>query len=152
LVKKEMQMPAEIIIEGRDGRRRRARKGEMLKDGERFLMPMAFMDAQAREVRDALAEKYGGGFSPTFADGTPDHTSPHRPGYRFADTGDAARLVAEQAYRERCQDLHYTSRRDQQDGIRDERHATPTLDELRQAADAAYREKCERSRNAWRNR
>ena len=57
---KETVMP-ELEIIGRDGRRRRARKGETLADSQRFTMPMALMDAAAREVADRLADKYGGG-------------------------------------------------------------------------------------------
>jgi hypothetical protein len=116
------------------------KKKRVARDRDRISFPMTAMDAAA------------GRFHAHFSDGSPDHTSPHRPGYRFADTNDPARLAAESAYRERCQDMHYTSRRNHQDGIPDERHAARTLDELRQAADAAYREKCERLRNAWRNR
>ena len=77
-----------------------ARPGETLQDGERFNLPMRFMDAEARAVADALAQKYGR-FHTHFSDGTPDHTSPHKPGYRFADIDDAAKIAADEAYEER---------------------------------------------------
>ena len=49
-------MPEQIVeIIGRDGKRRRARKGEVLADGEKFIIPMTFQDAQ---MRDALVEKF----------------------------------------------------------------------------------------------
>jgi hypothetical protein len=71
-------MPEFIEIVDRYGRRRRARKGEVLADGERFVLPMQFMD------HDHAAS----GFYPTFSDGSLDSTSPHRPGFRFLDMGD----------------------------------------------------------------
>jgi hypothetical protein len=46
-------MPEQIVeIVDRHGPRRRAKKGEVLVDGERFTLPMQFMDAAAREVAD----------------------------------------------------------------------------------------------------
>jgi hypothetical protein len=127
---------------------------EMLKDGERFIMPMAFMDAQARDVRDVLAEKYGGGFSPTFADGTPDHTSPHKPGYRFADTDNAARLAALDAYAARSRRMEMAWQRkgaQKQDDVHDAPR-TRSLDELRAAAHQAWHDRNKRLSNAWRSR
>jgi hypothetical protein len=121
-----------------DGRKRR--KKRVARDREQFHFPMTMMDHAAF------------GFSPHFFDGTPDHTSPHRPGYRFADTHDAARLAAEQAYRERSTRLQDAWRKGRLDPVRDHASRQLTLDELRAAADAAYREKCERLRNGWRNR
>jgi hypothetical protein len=70
-----------IEVIDRHGRRRRLRPGEVPADGETVHIPMQLMDH--------------GGFRPTFADGSVDHTSPFKPGYRFADTNDAARLAAD---------------------------------------------------------
>jgi hypothetical protein len=38
------------------------------------------------------------GFRPLFADGSPDHTSPNKPGFRFADTCDASKKAADDEY------------------------------------------------------
>jgi hypothetical protein len=119
-----------------DGRLRRKRK-RVLPDGATMHVPMGF---------------YDGRFVDRFADNSPDLTSPHRPGYRFADTHDAARLAAEQAYRERSTRLQDAWRKGRLDPVRDHAPRQLTLDELRAAADAAYHEKCERLRNGWRNR
>jgi hypothetical protein len=140
-------MSEDIIIQGRDGTRRHARKGEMLQDGERFIVPVTLMDAQARAVRDALAAKYGG-FVDHFADGSVDHTSPHRPGYRFLDTNDPARVASEEAYRARSarmQDAWKTNK-----GTKVEKQET--LDQSRAAAAAAYEARNERLRNGWRRK
>jgi hypothetical protein len=78
-------------------------------------------------------------------------TSPHRPGYRFADNNDTARLAAEQAYEEQRTRLSDAWRKDQGNAAAD--HAAPRrLDELRALAEAAYADKCQRLRNGWRNR
>jgi hypothetical protein len=94
------------------------------------------------------------GFSPTFSDGTPDHTSPHRPGYRFADTSDAARLAADEAYEQRRERMHYTTnrRRQQQDANEPPPTSTRTLDALRASATAAYEARSKRMAGAWKNR
>ncbi len=65
---------AEII--DRDGKRRTARKGEVLKDGETLRVPFALMDAQQREV--ALAAR-------RLTD-----ASLHKPGFRGGATSTAA--------------------------------------------------------------
>jgi hypothetical protein len=125
-----------------DGRLRK--KKRVADDGQRYSFTMMMMDA-ARF-----------GFTPTFADGTPDHTNPHRKGYRFSDTDDPDRADAEQAYRERNRRMETAWRRkgEQQDETRDHRAAprTRTLDELRAAADQAYAQRNRRMQNAWRNR
>jgi hypothetical protein len=129
----------DIIIESRDGRRRRARKGEVLADGERAIFPY-------------IADLAAFGFRPTFSDGTPDHTNPHRPGYRFADTNDEGRLATERAYRARSQRMQDGwKRKDQQ---QDEKPVvrTQSLDELRRTAAEAYAARNARLQNAWRNR
>jgi hypothetical protein len=94
-------------------------------------------------------------FSATFADGTPDHTSPHKPGHRFLDVDDAARQQADQAYEERRERVHYATNRrhQQQDETRDQHTPAPTksLDQLRQTAETAYAERNKRLQNAWRH-
>jgi hypothetical protein len=83
-------------------------------------------------------------FHPTFSDGTPDHTSPHRPGFRFLYTGDAGRLAANDAYAEMRTRLDYRHR--QQDGVSDHGSRQRTLDELEAAASAAYEARSARMR------
>ena len=72
----------DVEIVDRHGRRRRARPGEVLADGERFALPMQFMDHAAY------------GFRSHFSDVSVDYTDPHKPGPRL-DVGDAARLAAD---------------------------------------------------------
>jgi hypothetical protein len=84
-----------------DGNVPRKKKKQVLPDGARANFKMQMMD-------------HAGDFIPIFADGTPDHTSPHRPGHRFADVNDEARLVANDAYEERRQRLHYANKRGRQ--------------------------------------
>jgi hypothetical protein len=121
-----------------DGNVPRKKKKQVLPDGARANFKMQMMD-------------HAGDFIPIFADGTPDHTSPHRPGHRFADVNDEARLVANDAYEERRQRLHYANKRGRQDGAGNH-GATPDLHRLRELADAAYEDRRQRMANAWRNR
>jgi hypothetical protein len=120
-----------------DGRMRRKKRG-MLPDGARANFAMQMMDQASY------------GFTPKFADGSVDHTNPHRPGHRFADVDDAGRLAADAAYEARRQAMHYANRRQQQDACKPE--ATHDLDRLRELADAAYEDRKVRMQNAWRNR
>jgi hypothetical protein len=140
----------EIEIVDRLGRRRRARKGETIREGETIRFPVTIMDASAREVHDALAARYE--FSPTFSDGSPDHTNPHAPGYRFLDVDDEGKLAAEQAYRERSRRMEDGWKRKGDDNTSANANAKPaaTLDEARRAADAAYEARNKRLQNAWR--
>ena len=48
-----------------------------------------------------MAFKDAAGFHTHFSDGSPDHTSPHKPGYRFLDVDDAAKIAADEAYEAR---------------------------------------------------
>jgi hypothetical protein len=117
-----------------DGRLRRKRK-RVAGDGDRISFPMTAMDHAAY------------GFNPSFADGSPDHTSPHRPGYRFADTDDAARVAAEEAYRERNQRMSSAWQRKgqpQQDDVRDATPRTRTPEEAQKSVDDAYAQKVAR--------
>jgi hypothetical protein len=103
-------------------------------------------------------------FRRQFADGSIDHTDPHRPGFRFLDTDDSNRIAANDAYEQRRQAMHYTNRRrqpekdDASETERRQRLATPAaratmgVDQARELADAAYAERSERMSNAWRNR
>jgi hypothetical protein len=118
------------------GRKRRKR---VARDRERISFPMTAMDAA-----QAL------GFSSTFSDGSRDFTSPFKPGFRFADIGDAAKIAADEAYdqrRERMANAWRTKGNATHDAAPPR---TATLDELRALADAAYQAKCERLQNAWR--
>jgi hypothetical protein len=69
-----------------NGNKRRKR---VLRPGDSFSFSMTMQDGAA------------GGFRPFFADGSPDHTSPHRPGFRFSDTNDPLRQKANEAYEDR---------------------------------------------------
>jgi hypothetical protein len=128
-----------IEIIGKDGRRRRARKGEVLADGEKFSMPVQFMDAA---VRDALRQKFGwhdhqpqGGF---------------RRGYAYTDTTPPRDVqdAAAEAYEAKRAYLQNAWRKNHQDAADDDA-LLPTRD-ARADADQAYRDKCERLQNAWR--
>jgi hypothetical protein len=126
-----------------DGNKRR--KKRVARDREQIHFPVTVMDHSA--------------FRPTFSDGSPDHTSPHRPGYRFADTGDAARLAADEAYeaRSRRMETAWQHRGEQHDAAASKNLGRPkisqaTLDELRAAADAAWEDRSKRMSNAWRQR
>jgi len=115
------------------------RKKRVAGDGDRISFSMTAMDHAAYA------------FTPTFSDGSVDHTSPHRPGHRFADVDDEARLAANDAYEERRQRLHYANKhRDLDDASN--HGATPDLDLLRELADAAYEDRRTRMANAWRDR
>jgi hypothetical protein len=83
-------------------------------------------------------------FRSNFSDGSPDHTSPHRKGYRFADCD--ARDESEAAYRERQRRLHNA------DHSQLHRDGGPTLDESRAGASEAYEERRERLQSAHRSR
>ena len=113
------------------------RKQRAAADGERFRFTMQMMDAA--------------GFRPFFADGSPDCTSPHRPGHRFADTDDAAKIAAEEAYQERSRRLQdaWRNKGEQQREDSAPQH-TRSLDEMRAAADQAYADRSVRMSNAWR--
>jgi hypothetical protein len=100
-----------------------------------------------------IADHAAYGFSPYFADGTPDYTSPHRPGYRFLDTDDAARAAADAAYaqmRSRLTDAW--RRKDERPAAAKEAPPTRTLDELHALAEKAWDERNKRMQNAWRHR
>jgi hypothetical protein len=91
-------------------------------------------------------------FRTRFSDGSPDHTSPHRPGYRFADCD--ARDAAEDAYRERSRRLHNADHARQFDPPHDAtlRFADASaLDELQGAARDAYERRRERLASKWRS-
>ena len=117
------------------------RRKRVARDREQIHFPVTVMDHSA--------------FRPTFSDGSPDHTSPHRPGYRFADTTDDARL-ADEAYEERRERMQNAWRRKGDAQADDNRDAAPprtrTLDEWRAKADQAWEDRNKRMANAWRNR
>jgi len=130
-----------VDIIDRHGRRRRARKGDILADGERFFLPMQFMDAAAREVVDHLATKYGAsGDSAIRVVDSRGLLAGHCPGFLF-DSNRALIDVAERLAKAR--------RKDRQDPVHDRGGRQPTLDELEAAATAAYEARSERMRTAW---
>lgn len=120
------------------------RKKRVARDREHIHFPVTVMDAmQARA-----------GFHPTFADGSPDFTNPHRKGFRFADVDDADRLAANEAYeqmRTRLSDA-WRNKGQQQDADLDDRTPARTLDALQQDAATAYAERNKRLQNAWRHK
>jgi hypothetical protein len=124
-----------------DGNVPRKRK-RIARDRDRISFPMTAMDHVASA------------FSPTFADGSPDHTSPHRPGFRFLDTDDPAKLAAQEAYEARRRRMENAWRHTGQ--RQDEDHTPPprtrTLDELRAAAEGAYQDRNVRLANGWRRK
>jgi hypothetical protein len=89
-------------------------------------------------------------FRSTFSDGSPDHTSPHRPGYRFADCD--VRDESERAYREKMRRLHNADHSQPHRDDEPPARGGPTLDEARDAAERAYRERSERLQSAHRER
>jgi hypothetical protein len=94
-------------------------------------------------------------FQHKFSDGSIDHTSPHRKGFRFADTDDADRLAADEAYQERSKRMATAWQRKGQQhdaGGAVTPPPTRTLDALRKDAETAYEERNKRMRNAWRQR
>jgi hypothetical protein len=95
-------------------------------------------------------------FHQKFADGTTDHTSPHRKGFRFADTDDADRLAADEAYEQMRTRLSDAWRRKHDAKAEANRDGTPvrtiTLDQLRAKAEQAYEDRNARMRNAWKQR
>jgi hypothetical protein len=137
-------MKAIVEVIDRYGRRRRLRPGEIPADGETIHIPVMLMDH--------------GGFHPYFADGSVDHTSPFKPGHRFLDVNDEARIAANDAYeqmRERMANA-WRNKGQQHDADADDRDVarprTRTLDALRAAASAAYDARSKRMAGAWKNR
>jgi hypothetical protein len=119
------------------------RKKRVARDREQISFPMTAMDQAAFA------------FNPTFSDGSPDFTSPFKPGYRFLDVNDAARLAADAAYEARSERMQ-NAWRTKGDVKADTRDAAPprtrTLDELRAASAAAYEARSKRMAGAWKNR
>lgn len=100
-----------------------------------------------------ISDQAAYGFSPSFSDGSVDHTSPHRPGYRFADVDDAGRIAAQEAYDERSKIMSEKWMQkggQQQADARDAPPRTRTLDELQKDATAAWEARNKRMQNAWR--
>jgi hypothetical protein len=128
------------------------RKKRVLPDGDRVSFSMTMMDQASY------------GFTPKFADGSPDHSNPNRPGFRFLDVDDAARIAANDAYEQRRERLHYANRyrkHEEDDQTESERRqrlakqaarATMGADQARELADAAWEDRKQRMQNAWRNR
>jgi hypothetical protein len=132
-------MTSYIEIEDKFGKRRRARPGDKLADGERMIVPSVFMDAAARETRDVLAQKYG------WRDSQPRGFVR---GYAFADTTPPRNLrdEADKAYAEKCARLQHRRVAD------DDATVTHDAASARAIADRAWLDKKARLENAWRNR
>jgi hypothetical protein len=120
---------------------------------------------------------HAAGFSHTFADGTPDHNSPFKPGFRVLDTNDSSVIAAETAYRERSRRMEDAWKRkakapdDDEDEEDDplvqrpgetesawlrrqalaRKAAQAVKGDARELADAAWEARNERLRNGWRN-
>jgi hypothetical protein len=100
---------------------------------------------------------HAGRFHSHFADGSIDHTSPHRKGFRFADTDDAARIAANDAYEARSRRMadawkHKGEPQDGEELPRGGSSRTLSLDAARAAADRAYEARSRRMADAWRHR
>jgi hypothetical protein len=126
----------EVQVIGKDGRVRPYRRGDRLADGERLFVPY-LMDHAAY------------GFRQTFADGTPDYTNPHRPGYRFADIDDANRIAAAEAYEARRTRMQNAWRRNDATDVSTQRTDAASA---RAIADRAYADRTKRMVSAYRNR
>jgi hypothetical protein len=114
------------------------KKKRVLPDGATMHVPMKF---------------YDGRFVDRFADGSPDFTSPHKPGFHFADTDDKARLAAQETYEARSRRMEDAWRTKGDARAEDGRGSQqPTLDELDRAATTAYAERSKRMSQAWRQR
>jgi hypothetical protein len=171
---------SDFEIIDRHGKRRRGRKGEILRDGERAVVAMTFMDQQ---FHDALVEKHRRDDAVRVVDaaGLP---AGFRPGYAFDSSNALADAAAEAAYRERVEQVDVKTRKrrrpdddDDEDDDRDndlrretemerrqrlarkaaqETRGTDarqmTLDELQARAETAYQERVQRISNAWRTR
>lgn len=127
-----MPMPYAEIID-RHGGKRRARPGEVLKDGERFYFKMELQDDHGG-IRDAYGLPAG-----------------HRRGFAISDISHL-RDAAARAYEERNARLQNAWRKDHQREQDGQHVAIRTLDEARAAADAAYAERSRRMSDAWRKR
>jgi hypothetical protein len=160
-----------IEIIDRHGRRRRAQKGEALKDGEKIFLSPMFMDSTMRTqmtfmdnvVRDADAEaatrrrgfRRGYGFAQNMAIVSNDAATAADAAFESKrarletsrrnvsdGTTDAAR-----AYAERSERLENAWRKD----YRDDANAAPqSTQDARAAADRAYEDRKSRLSNAWR--
>jgi hypothetical protein len=127
---------SELFEWDEDGKRPRRKR--VAQDREQIHFPMTVMDDAAFGLRE------------TFSDGSPDFTDPHRPGFRFLDTKDSAKLAADTSYWEMVARLDYRHR--QQDGDSDDGSRQRTLDELEAAAAASYAARSKRMAEAWRQR
>jgi hypothetical protein len=129
----------EVQVIGKDGRVRPYRRGDRLADGERLCVPY-LMDHAAY------------GFRQTFADGTPDYTNPHRPGYRFADIDDANRIAAAEAYEARRSRMQNAWKNASDAADNDVSAQSTDAASARARADRAYADRTIRYCNAWKNR
>src|SRR5262245_10854149 len=131
---------AEFEIIDRFGRRRKGRKGEVLKDGERTHFPLQFMDAATRDLVAAHGMLDSNGNIRTGSG-----ASGHRRGYQFADSASPQSLhdAALAAYEARRTKLHYANRFQHRDDAQS-RVATRDASQARTLADAAWEERKQR--------
>jgi hypothetical protein len=140
-----------IEIVDRFGRRRRARPGEIIADGERIHIPMTFMDAEAREVADYLDQKYGR--HSEIVDGF-GYAAGHRPSHLYDSNGqlcDAAAKARDERIA-RISSAWRTKHNDGDDGGDRRPARTLTLDQTRSFAEGAWLDKKGRISTAWKDR
>lgn len=132
-----------VEITDRFGRKRRARKGEVLADGETIHFPVTLMDEMTRVMSDAMESDR----MIRDAHGTP---AGHRPGFAFASDGARLRDAANDAYEERRQRLQDAWRQRPQECD----HTARALgaEHPQAQADHAWEDKKERLAQAWRHR
>jgi hypothetical protein len=138
----------DVEIVDRSGRRRRARKGEVLADSERFSMPMQFMDSEARSLADHLGANYGGA---RIVDGF-GVAAGHKPGFLYEGANIQLQDAAAAAYEQRSAYLRNAWRKDDREPSDDAPQRQLTLDELQARAAGAYEDRRIRMANAWRSR
>ncbi len=119
-----------VEIIDRHGRRRRARKGEVLADGERFSLPMRLWTRCcgmhfSRNIAAAMP------FASSMPPGLP---AGHRPGYLFDRNNALADSVAEAAYRERVQRLDAKARKRRRPDDDDDRYQETERERRQDAA------------------
>jgi hypothetical protein len=152
----------EITITDRFGHKRRARKGEVIAEGETVHFgPTSLLDAMA----SAMMTDTMGSSNPMVRDG---YGAPagHRPGYAFAANDARLRDVTAEAYEERCAHLadawrHRAQPHEEAELVvrstisnaplrADTQGRTPDATQLTSDAEQAWQDKKQRLEQAWR--
>jgi hypothetical protein len=100
-----------VEIVDRDGRRRRARKGDVLQDGEQFSFHVTMLDAARRNAAGGSSFADGSGDASRTGDGVTrvvdalGGVAGHRPGFLFAADSGALSQKANAAYEQRKLDV-----------------------------------------------